>query len=325
MDVASCWTSHPHEWQPLFRELHAGHPQNTRVSAMTQYGGEQVLGITIGPTDESKARRCERRLLIAVPHAHEPACTAASVDLAHQLLTGRSLDGTPSPLDGHAILQRCIVTILPDTNAQGRARSPERCWDGLMYDNDAFLKWAFGIAADGERFGRYAEWSAGEHQPTRCGIEYEQVDDDLWVEPNTSRRSTHSRMIDHLFERYRYTHMLDLHQHENDEAALLPGDFEFLSEEAKAAIQTWGHALIHGWREAGATPRSEPTVPYRGGPRQQLFIDFWQGRCPGMLRLVSEVRNNRHNRTDEPTPMEYQFRMASAAIHATLAHVVPAN
>lgn len=63
---------------------------------------------------------------------------------------------------------------------------------------------------------------------------------------------------------------------------------------------------------------TEPYALYRGQPRQQFFRDYWQGRCPGMLRLVSEVRNNRHSQSDASTPLEYQFRNACAALAATL-------
>lgn len=319
MNVDLCWKSHPEEWQPLFEAWHAAYPTITRLREWRQRGGARVLGLTVGPVDREEALARPMRLLVAVPHAHEPACTAAAVNAAHLLLTGRYLDGAPATLDVEGIRRRLLVTFLPDTNPQGRARSPQRYWDGRTLDDEAFLKIAFGVAAGGERFGRYPEWSFAEHRPRRIGIVYEQVTEDLWVEPNTSRRSTHSRAIDELFAQFRYTHMLDMHQHQYDETALLPGDFELLAPEAQAAIMNWAHRLIDAWRKAGATPRPEPGIPYRGQARQQYFIDFWRGRCPGMIRLVSEVRNNRHVRSGEPTPPERQLRMASAALEATLA------
>ncbi len=318
MDVDACWRSHPDEWQPLFEGLHADHPDKTRLESWSQLGGERVLALTVGPVrDVEESRNRPFRLIITVPHAHEPACTAVVVNAAHQLLTGCFLDGTPSSLPVDEIRQRTLITFMPDTNAQGRSRSPRQCWDGELA-NDEFLKVAFGVAADGERFGRYPEWSFAEHSPQRVGIVYEQISEDLWVEPNTSRRSTHSVAVDALYATYRYTHMLDMHQHEHDEAALLPADYERLSPEKRAALNHWADKLIAAWRNTGAAPRNEPAVPYKGQPRQQFFIDFWNGRCPGMLRLVSEVRNNRHVKTDIPTPMVHQFRMANAAIEATL-------
>lgn len=319
MDVEACWRSHPQEWQPLFEALHSKNPDRTRIHTWTQLGGQRVLALTVGPvTDLDACRRRPFRLIITVPHAHEPACTAAVVNGAYQLLSGSYLDGTRSSLPIDAICDRSVVTFVPDTNSQGRIRSPQRCWNGEKYENEAFLKYAFGVAANGERFGRYPEWSLNEHRPERIGIVYEQLSEDVWVEPNTSRRSTHSLAIDALYDTYQYTHMLDMHQHESDEAALLPGDFEYLAEGERNALEDWAHDLIKAWSEAGATPRERPSIPYKGQPRQQFFIQFWQGRCPGMLRLVSEVRNNRHRQNGTPTSMAHQFRMACAALETTL-------
>jgi hypothetical protein len=287
------------------------------LHAWPQYGGEVVRGLTLA-TAGAEPERVPFRLLVTVPHAHEPACTAACVDVACQLVTGQHRDGTPADVDAERLLARALVTLLPDTNPQGRARSPERCWDGARWDNDHFLKVAFGIARDGERFGRYPEWRFSEHEPRLVGIVYEQRDTDRYVEPNTHRDSTHTRAIDDLFARYRYTHHLDMHQHEGDEAALLPSDFDDLPPDAQTHLRDWSAKLIAAWRAVGASPRPEPNIPYRGQPRQQFFRDYWRGRCPGMLRLVSEVRNNRHSRTGEPTPMEHQLRACLAALTATL-------
>ncbi|MAF09748.1 hypothetical protein CMK11_04790 [Candidatus Poribacteria bacterium] len=317
MFTSLCWVSHPHEWQPLFRRWAAAYPERTTLHRWQQYGGSAVVGLTLGSA--ARWEEAAFRLLVTVPHAHEPAPTAAIVDLAAQLLTRTHLDGRPSttvPRD--LLLSRSLITFLPDTNSQGRGRSPERCWDGHGYDNDAFLKWAFGVAKDGSRFGRYPEWIEADHAPERAGIVYEEVEQGMYVEPNTSRRSTHSVAIDELFERYRYTHMLDMHQHEGDEAALLPADYEEADAAAQAEIDAWAKALIHAWRAAGAIPRPEAAIPYGGQPRHQLFLDFWDGRCAGMKRLVSEVRNNRHVRTGAHTPMQHQFTMAQAALSATL-------
>ena len=317
MFTSLCWVSHPHEWQPLFRRWAAAYPEQTSLHRWEQFGGSSVVGLTVGSA--ARWEEAAFRLLVAVPHAHEPAPTAAIVDLVAQLLTRTHLDGRPSTtVSCDLLLSRSLITFLPDTNSQGRARSPERCWDGYGYDNDAFLKWAFGVASDGSRFGRYPEWTQAEHAAERVGLVYEEIGSGLYVEPNTSRRSTHSTAIDELFGRYRYTHMLDMHQHEGDEAALLPADYDDADEATQAEIDAWARALIDAWRSAGANARAEPSIPYRRQPRNQLFLDFWEGRCPGMKRLVGEVRNNRHVKTGERTPMHHQFTMAEAALEATL-------
>jgi hypothetical protein len=315
-NAEACWVSHPNEWQSLFREWNSTRPDTTEIAVWDQFGGEQLVALTALATGDEP----DVRLLVAVPHAHEPAPTAACVNVASQLLRGEYLDGTPTSLPVDAIRERALVTFLPDSNPQGRSRSPERCWDGTSADNETFWKHAFGIASDGARFGRYPEWRLSAHHPRRVGLVYERLDADTFVEPNTSRLSSHARATDALFERHRYTHYLDMHQHEWEEATFLPSDFDEREWSDQDALTKWASAVVAAWRNAGSNPRLKPTIPYRGQPRQQFFRDFWRGRCPGMLALTTEVRNNRYDPTGQPTPLEYQFRMASAALESTLCH-----
>lgn len=321
MDLARCWVSHPAEWQEAVKEW-ACSSEHAQLHEWEQYGGTRVVGVTLGnATPEPQIR-----LLAAVPHAHEPAPTTALVNLTSVLLRGCFLDGTfpdsPEcllPISAELIQtvrEQFLLTLLPDTNSQGRQGSPCRIWDGEL-SNDEFLKVAFGEAADGERFGRYPEWSWSVHRARKAGVVYEQLDEEFWAEPNTSRRSTHTRAVDDLFRQYRYTHHLDMHQHEGDEATLFPADFDDLPPAEHAEVEAWGAALRGAWEAAGIRHKGG-YVPYRGLPRQQFFRDYWAGRCPGMLRLTTETRNNRHIPTDEPTPLERQFRSAWIALTATL-------
>ncbi|HHW09829.1 MAG TPA: hypothetical protein GXX29_07640 [Firmicutes bacterium] len=314
-NAEDCWVSHPEEWQPLFVRWAAEHPEEAELHVWPQLGGRKVVGLTTGN------RSAGRRLLVAVPHAHEPAGTAVAVDLAAQLFTGRHLDGTPTALPVEDILSHLLISLLPDTNSQGRSQSPERCWDGKV-DNEQFLKIAFGKAADGSRFGRYPEWRASEHQPGLIGIEYEQVDDDLFVEPNTSRRSTHYRAVTALHAKFGYTHHLDMHQHEAAPAALLPAEYEELPEGDRREIMTWAEMIISAWTQIGADPRPDPYIPYKGRDRQLLFKAFWKDACPGMRRLTTEVRNNRDHKTGEPVTLPEQFAMAEAALMGTIRHLL---
>ena len=328
VDEARCWLSQPEEWQPLFRRWHREFPERTRLHVWPQMGGQEVVALTIGRADvlAGGAEPPPFRLLAAVPHGHEPAPTAAAVDVASQLLRGTHVDGSPSALPAETILASGLVTLLPDTNAQGRSRAPVRCWDGSTYDNPTFWKYAFGIAADGERFGRYPEWRLSEHRPLQVGVIYEQIEPDVYVEPNTSRRSTYARATDELFGQYRYTHLLEMHQHEWPEAPLLSADFEALPAGEQEHVLRWAGRLVAEWRAVGVEPSARPAIPYRGQPRQQFFLDFWRGRCPGMLRLNSEVRNNRLEPGGgvEETPLARQFRTALAPLEATLGLAVGA-
>ncbi len=313
-DVKRCWVSHPNEWQPIVLQWLRADVKgfSMRIRNWLQKTGESLLAVTVGNTD------AETRLLITVPHAHEPAGTAACVDTLCQIVTGFHLNGTKADLPIDKIRRNLLVTFLPDSNPQGRSRSPERAWDGSKYDNDEFLKIAFGIAADGSRFGRYPEWRFSEYQPQQIGIIYEQVGDDLWVEPNTSRKSTHSKVLDELLAEDRYTHYLELHQHETDEAVLLPAWFDDLEESEQAKLQKWAQGILSAWEAKGFQVHEQPYIPYRGQERQKFFRDFWRGRWDGGDWLCIEVRNNRHAKTGVPTPIEHQLVAMLTAISTTL-------
>src|SRR5687768_12566601 len=102
MDIARCWFSQPSEWQPLLDRWAAEFPDRIRLHAWPQYAGHSVRGLTLG--DDGRERPI--RLLIAVPHANEPAPTTAIVDLAAQLITAKHLDGSSSDMDTARILER---------------------------------------------------------------------------------------------------------------------------------------------------------------------------------------------------------------------------
>ncbi len=318
MHPERCWLCFPQEWQHLTQQWAQESP-NLLCRSWQQWTGDFVLALSVGNPAASV------RLLITVPHAHEPAGTAVCVDAIHQVLFGTHLDGTPTDSPITDLKKRLFVTFVPDSNPQGRKRSPERVWDGTKYDNETFLKIAFGIATDGTRFGRYPEWRFSEHQPKQVGIIYEQIRDDLWVEPNTSRQSTHSKALDDLLTADRYTHYLELHQHETDEAVLLPAWFEELSAAEQGRTMEWANAVFEAWRQQGIPFQPSPYIPYRGQQRQQFFRCFWEGRRNGLLNLTVEVRNNRHAKTEIPTPLSHQFFAMHAAVTSTLLWLLQQN
>ena len=108
-----------------------------------------------------------------------------------------------------------------------------------------------------------------------------------------------------------------MHQHEGDEACLYPADFDDLPTERREHLEGWAGAVLGAWESAGIRHKGA-YVPYRGQPRQQLFRDFWAGRCPGMCKLTTETRNNRHIATGEPTLPQRQLLSARTALTATL-------
>ena len=313
------WVCYPGDWQALFDEWANEYAECCTLAEAVQLGEHRVLALTVARRHHP--HEFENRLLVAVPHGMEPAGTAACVDFACELLTGKHLDGDSSDLPRDEILDNLLITVMPDTNPQGRSRSPVTVWDGT-HDNDYWQGVSFGIAQDGERFGRYPEWRFSEHDPQQVGIVYEQLSADIWAEPNTNRASTHCRMVDRLYHRYAHTHFLDLHQHAYDEAVILPAVFDELDEADQQQLTEWAEAILRAWRDMGLTPRPEPARPYPGTQREQYFRDFSAGRCPGMLRLSIEVLNNRKVKSGECAAAAEQCRRSRAAVVATVTHLL---
>ena len=305
-----CWTSRPGEWQPMFQKWAETYPKTAKLRRWKQYGGAEAFGLTLSAAEDPN--RCAFRLLAVSPCAHEPAPTAAMVDIASQLLTRRHLDQSQSLIPKDMVLRRSLITLLPDANPQGTARSPESCWDGSAYDNDALQEWAYGVDADGNRFGRVPEWRPSERKPRKIGIAYEQTDEDLYVEPNASRRSTYSKALDALIQEYRYTHLLEMRQCERPEAVAVSP----LSSDREAALD-WARRLTDAWERVGLHPQKEPIERMDEARRRELEA-FWEGRGGGMAQIACFIPNNRIAETDEPARMSRQFRAAHAALEATL-------
>src|SRR5690349_7843407 len=82
------------------------------VRHVTQYSGELVYALTV--TEPAPPRQAKRAVWLCVPHAHEPAGTAALMNVLHQLLTGQDLHGQPCTHDRQRILRHVLVTCNPD-------------------------------------------------------------------------------------------------------------------------------------------------------------------------------------------------------------------
>ena len=57
MNEQACWTSHPHEWQPLLDTWAREYPERVTLHAWPQYGGQAVRGLTIASPGASPSSR----------------------------------------------------------------------------------------------------------------------------------------------------------------------------------------------------------------------------------------------------------------------------
>lgn len=288
---------------------------------LTQYTGERVYAFTISNPDIPRAKK--QALWISVPHAHEPAGTAASMNVLNQLLTGYDLTGQSCAHDVKAVLDACVVTFLPDANPGGRCWSPVLWWDGSKYTNDEFWQWMRGIDPQtGEMWQRVARWSLKETTPRRRGLVYEQLNDHEFVEPNRDRDSSFLRMFRQLDARYQYEYFLDLHQTEFENSdfnctQLLPVDLDTRSATKQQQVREWAAQVRQAWRELGQLAKPEGSArefPYITDiDTTKWFRDTWGEIDNRMPRLTVEVQNNSIR-----TQPEAQLALMETAIWASL-------
>jgi hypothetical protein len=307
------WLVMPDEVGPKILEWQERHPQLVHVDHVEQFCGRKTYAVSV--SDRSVPDAGKKKHIFSQPHAHEPAPTAACMNVINQLLEGRDLDGNPTEWDVDAVLTKTVLSFIPDGNPDGRARSPEPYWDGSKWTNEDFWKWMRGIDAEtGERFKRVDKWSTREDHPKRIGIVYEQINEHEYVEPNRSWDSSFFRLIHMLLERHDYDQLLDLHQTEfpnspNNCMIILPVLQDELPEKIREANAAWAQETVDAWTDAGGRPRPEPRPLSYTGEQRQYFVERWGHIYRKMSKLTSEVQNN-----NVATPPVEQRRLTEIAI-----------
>ncbi len=314
------WLAMPQQVEAQVARWEQAFPSLLRVDFLTQYTGHRCFALTIaaGTPERNDGRPAA---WFCVPHAHEPAGTAAIMDVIAQLLTGHDLAGQPAVFDVELARRRLILTFNPDANPGGRTWSPCVWWDGSKYTNDEFWQWMRGVDPEtGGMWQRVARWSLRETHPLRRGIVYEQLNEHEFVEPNRDPGSSLVRLFRQLDARYRYVRSLHLHQTEFERSPHncminLPVLQPELPEEIQAANLRWGQSIIACWRELGANPVPEPRgFPYaRDEQTVRWFRDCWGESQRKAPELVVEVQNN-----NPRTPPEQQLALERAAIVVTI-------
>jgi hypothetical protein len=312
------WLAMPQQVEERVALWEREHPGLLVVDAITQHTGHRVLALTVGAPPSGTRRPAA---WFCVPHAHEPAGTAAIMDILQQLLTGRDLAGAPAGFDYRAARERLTLTFNPDANPGGRTWSPCVWWDGSRYSNDEFWTWMRGLDGQtGKMWKRVARWSLRQEHPLRRGIVYEQLNEHEFVEPNRDPGSSLVRLVRRLDARYAYRRSMHLHQTEfanSDRNCMI--NLPVLQPELPPPVQEanveWARAVIARWTALGAAPVPEPRgFPYvRDTETVRWFRDCWgesQQRTP---EIVVEVQNN-----NPRTPPEAQLELERGAIITTI-------
>ncbi len=91
-DLAKCWLARPAQTEPKILAWAKAHPELVSLDALKTRGRSHGLRGD-GDQPEDRRGRQTRCLLVAQPHAHEPAATAGMMDFLAQLLDGAELSG----------------------------------------------------------------------------------------------------------------------------------------------------------------------------------------------------------------------------------------
>lgn len=277
-----------------------------------QYGGRTAYQVSVGTPGKP-------HIYFTRPHAHEPAGTAACFEWIRRLC----LEDRDAWSEW--ILGNFRLSFLADANPGGSQRAPVKFWDGTEIPNETFFLWMFGEsgAHAGERFPRVDSWDLREVQePGLLGIAYEQIDPNIFVEPNRDHRSTFFKAFFELNHIEPVDVWLDLHQTEyvgshRNAHINLPTNVDEMTPELTAHYLGLGESILDRWRTEGAVPRDHPQHPYTGNPTQRDFLNaVWSSITPHTLHLVTEVQNN-----NPRTPITDQVRFQMAAMDEALRYV----
>ncbi len=318
MDIMKNWLAKPHQTEPQILRWESDHSDLVELDAVDQYVGLKAYAVTV--TDKSTPADNKGKLIFSIPHAHEPAGTVACMNFINQVLTGYHLDGSASDIQNRgAILEKCVLSFIPDANPDGRSRSPVDYWDGTRYSNDEF--WTFMRGRDPETkkmWKRMGRWSIREENPETIGIVYEQVNEHEYVEPNRDFGSAYFRLIKRMGEKYGYGRWLDLHQTEFQNSKynamiILPIVQDELPDHIQTVNMSWADEIVKRWGEAGAEPIPESKPLGYKGEQGEYFRKAWREFMPMIPVITTEVQNNN---TRTPPPM--QAKLQEIAIQASV-------
>ncbi len=292
-----------------------------RIDSLPTYSGHRLHALTL--TEPTVPRAHKRALYLSQPHAHEPGATAGMVDVIEQILTGHRLDGTPTELDCESVLRKCVHTFNPTGNPQGRSRAPVDVWTGATHSNAEFWCWMRGEHPDkpGEMWERYDRYDDRTHNaPNRPGIVYEQIDENVWVEPNRDRASSYFRLFERMDADIRFDLWLDLHQQEFVNSpyrseVILPVQqtIDTQSPSIRNEIFEWGREIVEAWDSVGFDPMPEPRpLPY-SGQQAGYFVRTWGDLHRRMPIIFTEIKNNALD-----APPGFQIRAQAIAIETTI-------
>lgn len=225
------WLVLPDVVEAQLRQWASRFPERYRLLHEPASSGHNVYLADVGQPRESASE-----VLIVQPHGHEPAASAAIMELLSELITGRKLDGSAADLPPGEILKRCRLAVNPLGNPDGRSRMPTLCWtneftreETLYYCNSKARGGTY-LSGLRKRVMRVGDIELDSDYPLAC--RWEHVGDDLYVDPwgwpgdLASNPTTLARLVRPVLAQRRLDLVLDMHQVENDTPQVWVPKFE---------------------------------------------------------------------------------------------------
>jgi len=323
------WLGKPHEINPKISRWQRDFPEIVRVDEEKQFSGDSVYAITV--TAKNNYRK--KNFLLAVPHAHEPAGTAAAMNFLNEVITGKKLDGSRSNLPREEILKRVRLTFIPVCNPYGRKKSPVDWWDGTKYSNEEFEYIMVGrllgnppVKIVNEFWHYHVIFNQEVERLEEIGIVWEKLSDNLYCEPNTFKGATWWKLVEKLSDEFHYDQFILLHQgmedwEKMDTLVIHPREY-WIPQKTIEYADRMENKVIEAWKNVGASPHPGDKNYYeRAGKgrspdlnkpdeRRKCPLDWIAIKC-GTPGITIEVQNN-----NQRTPAEEQLLYEQTAIEA---------
>jgi len=320
------WLGKPQEINKKISEWKTNWADIVRVDEEIQFSGDKVYAITV--TD--REYEYKKNFLLAVPHAHEPAGTAAAMNFLNEIISGRRLDGKPTKLPREEILKKVRLTFIPVCNPYGRKRSPVDWWDGTEYSNEEFWYIMKGrllgnppVEIVNKFWHAHPVFDQEVERLEEIGIVWERLSETLYGEPHFYKGCAWWKLVDRLSDEFQYDLFIELHQgmedwDEMDTLVIHPREY-WIPREAIEYADRVEEKVIERWREAGAKPHPGDKEYYarvgvrdrdlnKPDERRKISIDWLTMKC-GTPYLTIEVQNN-----NQRTPAEKQLLYEQTAI-----------
>ncbi len=324
-NVPDWWVIHPDHIEKKVQQWQKDYTELLDIHTAKQFTGEKVFALTI--TDPSVHAEQKKAAVFLNVHTMEYGACAGITNFASMLLTGKDLRGESAPFDAGDFRRKFIVTLIPDSNPQGKLRIPYAVTDGVIVNNgddNTVSKLYYGIC-NSQPFRRCPSWKMSEEHVESVGSIYEKISPDEYVLPDMDERSTVLKMLYGLGYTYNYRMAGHMHQAEFPgikENCYCAASIEpWIRPELQQLQIDWGNFVIQHWKSNGGRPlknidhhkwQGSWVIDRITGCVLKMGIDFTtlKFNCPS---LVIETQLN-----DSKTPPAEQMRLGSAAIQASL-------